>query len=127
MTDLLVVGLLLLIIFILVAVYAPEIIIYGGIALCVTVLIICVAVLGVQFIHDPIGFLYSGLVTNNPVVSFENSIISAIPTPTEIKPSGPVTIFVVIWEIAALMISIYIVYEIFISPYRSRRDSEENK
>ena len=59
MTDLLVVGLLLIIIFILLSVYAPEIIIYGLLALCIIGLVICIVVLGAQFIHDPIGFLYN--------------------------------------------------------------------
>jgi hypothetical protein len=74
MTDILVVGLLLVIIFILISVYAPEVLIYGLVAFCCIGLIICIVVLGAQFIHDPIGFLYGLLITNNPIVAFGNNM-----------------------------------------------------
>jgi hypothetical protein len=78
MTDLIVVGLLLLIIFILISVYAPELIIYGLFAFCIIGLIICIVVLGVQFVHDPIGFLY-GFVVNNPITMFTNNMLDVMP------------------------------------------------
>ena len=78
-TDLLIVGLLLVIILILISAFAPEILIYGSFAFCIIGLIICIVILGAQFVHDPIGFLYSGLVTNNPTVVFTNNIMNTLP------------------------------------------------
>jgi hypothetical protein len=76
MTDLLIVGLLLIIILILITVYAPEILLYGILAVCIVGLIVCIVVLGAQFIHDPVGFLYSGLVTNNPLFVFQQNMMN---------------------------------------------------
>lgn len=78
MTDILVVGLLLIIIFILISIYAPEISIYSVLVFCIIGLIICIVVLGAQFIHDPIGFLYN-LVFNNPITMFTDNVLDAMP------------------------------------------------
>jgi hypothetical protein len=78
MIDILIVGLLYIIIFILILVYAPEIIIYVLLTFCIIGLIICIVVLGAQFIHDPIGFLYN-LVFNNPITMFTDNVLDAMP------------------------------------------------
>jgi len=75
MTDLLVVGLLLVIIFILLSVYAPEVILYVLLAFCIIGFVICVVVLGAQFIHDPIGFLYN-MIVNNPLSVFQSNMVN---------------------------------------------------
>ena len=78
MTDLLIVGLLLVIILILISAFAPEILIYGSFAFCIIGLIICIVILGAQFVHDPIGFLYN-LIVNNPITMFTDNVLDAIP------------------------------------------------
>ena len=75
MTDLLIVGLLLVIILILISAFAPEILIYGSFAFCIIGLIICIVILGAQFIHDPIGFLY-GLAVNNPLMALSQNMVN---------------------------------------------------
>jgi hypothetical protein len=77
MTDILIVGLLLVIIFILILVYAPEITIYSFFIFCIIGLIICIIVLGAQFIHDPVVFLYN-LIFNNPISVFTDTILESM-------------------------------------------------
>jgi hypothetical protein len=128
--DIIVVGLLLIIILILISVYAPEVLIYGLLAFCIIGLIICIVILGAQFIHDPIGFVYSLFITNNPLLVFTNSIMSAMPTmvglPTSttptIEPGSSMSFAIIAFEVGIILLTIcYVVYRMFV-PRSSRRE-----
>lgn len=78
MTDMIVVGLLLIIIFLILAAASPEILIYGAFGICILGLVIIIVIGLVMFAQDPWGFVYS-LIVHNPLTEFENSIINAAP------------------------------------------------
>lgn len=68
MTDIIIIGLLLVIIFMMISAIAPEIFIYGSLFLCIIFFIIT-AVLGINsVINDPVGSLWWA-VDHNPVIS----------------------------------------------------------
>jgi hypothetical protein len=87
MTDGVVIFLLLTIIFILVAVYAPEVLLYLTLGFCIIggILIFIIGI--VQFINDPAGFLVS-LLYNNPMSTFASTLVNATPNATMISNVG---------------------------------------
>jgi len=136
MTDIIVVGLLLIIILILISVFAPEVFIYGLLAFSVIGLVICVAIMGAQFIHDPIGFLYSGLVTNNPLIMFMNSFMSAMPTTMGglpisdtpvIEPGSPMSFVIIAYEVGVVIAICYVAYRMFVPSSGRSRDDVNDK
>jgi energy-coupling factor transporter transmembrane protein EcfT len=135
MTDIIIVGLLLIIILILISVFAPEVFIYGLLAFSVIGLVICVAIMGAQFVHDPIGFLYSGLVTNNPLIIFMNSFMSSMPTfgglPTSatpvIEPGSPMSFAIIAYEVGVVITICYVGYRMFVPSSGKRRDDVNDK
>jgi len=80
MADILIVGLLLIIILMITAVHAPEVLFYLVFGICIITLIVCVVVGAIMFVHDPWGFV-SSLLLHNPISEFSNAVISATPTP----------------------------------------------
>jgi hypothetical protein len=130
MTDIIVVGLLLIIILILISVFAPEILFYGVFAFCIIGLVVCIVVLGAQFVHDPVGFLYNGLVVNNPIIVFTNSIMSAMPpvggTPMPTIPTGsPLAYIMIAWEGGLVATGCYLLYKLF-GPRSGKREEKNN-
>jgi hypothetical protein len=78
MADAVVIGLLLTIIFAIIAIHAPEILIYLTIIICVIILVVCLVVGVIMFIHDPWGCV-SALVFHNPLMEFVNTTINTMP------------------------------------------------
>jgi hypothetical protein len=78
MTDMIIVGLLLIIIFLILAATSPEVLMYGMFGICILGLIIMIIVGLIMFVQDPLGFIWS-LVAHNPVTEFGNTIINATP------------------------------------------------
>jgi hypothetical protein len=128
--DIVVVGLLLIIILILISVFAPEVFIYGLLAFSVIGLVICVAIMGAQFVHDPVGFLYSVLVTNNPIIVFTNNIMSVMPTVGEaptIEPGSPWVFVMIAYEVGVVLTICYVAYRIFVPDLGRRGDDTNDK
>lgn len=126
MTDIIIVSLLLVIIFLLLCIIAPEIGIYLMFGGCTVVLAILGIIGLILFIQDPVGCLYN-LLANNPAIVFENTLISAIPTyggevVTPITINDPTGISLTIGLIAVLCIMGWIFVKDMLIPLFWRRD-----
>jgi hypothetical protein len=78
MTDIIVVGLLLIIIFLILAATSPEILIYGMFGICIIGLVIMIIVGLIMFAQDPLGFIWS-LIIHNPLSEFTKTVVDATP------------------------------------------------
>ena len=79
MTDILVVGLLLVIVLILVSSYCFEVLVYIVTGICIIVLVILMVMFVTAFIHDPVGTL-SAIATG-----FIKEIMDAMPDITVVN------------------------------------------
>lgn len=91
MADILLVGLLLVIIFLLITMVAPEILIYGTFAFCVIFLIVTTIVIFNAVMTDPVGSFWFAI-DNNPMLlmfNAERDMLATIPYGVEMSSVQP--------------------------------------
>ncbi len=94
---------------------------------------VLIIVAGAQFIHDPVGFIYNLVVTNNPVIVFTDNILSAMPTfgsdvPTPSIAKDRLLVYgIITWEIFIVSLLCYGGYKMFFGNRGKRKDDNGNE
>ena len=127
MTDIIIVGLLLVIIFILISALALECFIYGGLILCLSFLIIAAIISFNSLINDPIGSFWWA-VDNNPVISMvtlQTDIFNDIST-VQMPPIDPKEwrVYSILTYIFGIVVVGWVGYK-FLFPFCGRRKCVE--